>query len=388
MSGSSKFIKYPTKINVDPLSEPFFCKIADKISAFLNPLSKNIDEENIILLRKAFSSFERMDLNYDGIAIEFAYEYFLRNFWKYLLVLSNLILPIPTRIVDAGCGSGALTIAYLAFLERIIARNTWSCEITLIDKSKKQLELAKEMLDLVHDEFSHLTVVPNFVCENLENWKSDRHNIDLLLFGHVLNENQLELPVILDNAFDSAAFYGKILMVERPDDSIWNEVHAVSAKRAFPVRFGITSNNSMENSDRRNTPMNLSSRYAVIDIPEKKQLVKLLSSYFIAWENQSLGLLRNIFSTSARYFDKPFSPPLTGITQIEEYWRENVINQRNVNTLIKKVAYYSDNAFAEWEAEFNQGGLNVHLKGQMIMTLDEQQNRISQLHEYYESKNP
>jgi hypothetical protein len=126
-------------------------------------------------------------------------------------------------------------------------------------------------------------------------------------------------------------------------------------------------------------------RYLRIQIPEQKNLPVLVRLYFQAWEEQSPELLERIFAFNAEYYEKPHEPPVRGIKQIQRYWAENVLQQRDIHTEILSVAYSRDLAFAEWHARFIKSNERVCLSGTMIFELDVQSLLVSSFREYFRS---
>jgi len=56
------------------------------------------------------------EIDYEIFADAFAHRYFLRNFWKAVFAFRADKADYRSRVVDLGCGSGAIVLGYLAYL--------------------------------------------------------------------------------------------------------------------------------------------------------------------------------------------------------------------------------------------------------------------------------
>ena len=83
------------------------------------------------------------------------------------------------------------------------------------------------------------------------------------------------------------------------------------------------------------------------------------------------------------YLDKPPAPGLYGRLAIEDYWRDKVLPQRDIQLKLECVQFWRSRAFVEWEARFIQGGVRHHLEGKMVLEGDPSARLIRKLSESY-----
>lgn len=373
--------------------QSIFDRIMYLISTFLEDLDRaDIWEDRHV--RDCFSQNRYPD--YDQYATPFAKAYFLENFLKAASIFLQDSSPYVRSIIDAGCGSGSAALAYLAVLEQSFSNDeVWHLNVIMVDRSKEQLELAKRLFELVQGEFKHLHITVQFFPPiDLLDWQPKENIADRLFFSHVLTENPSNIQILLEKALLALSSNSKIYVIERTKekDPIWDSVEEVVSQLALPAKYGLNQvasdhiklGNLWQFPQITNKPK-LMPRYLVLSIPEQKQLVKLLKLYFQAWETQSTELLEDIFASHAIYYEKPFEPSLQGLEQIKEYWRENVLKQRNISVRVLLISYTDNVVWAEWEAKFSKSQLNMRLKGMLSLTLDPELGRITELREYYRS---
>jgi SnoaL-like domain len=364
-------------------------RIAKYVQSFLlTRREDDIEGENY--LKNCFSKERCPEINYNRYAESFAYLYFLENFFKAVSVFLQEPPPLAKRIIDAGCGSAAGALAYLAVLDQSLCDARWRIEVVLIDRSEAQLHLAEKLLKLVEGEFQHLDIVPCFQEPiDLRYWEPDENSADCLLYEHVLTENLSDVGVLLGKALLSVAGNGKIYIIERTeqdDGTVWQTIEQAVPQFALPATYG-DSKLASSFIDLLPSPQlaHKISRYLILHIPERKQLVELLRLYFCAWETQSEELLENIFAQHAQYHEKVYESSFQGLEEIKAYWRANVLEQRDIRVRILRTAYAVNDAFAEWEAEFVKAQYRVQVRGALILRVDLAIDRVISLHEYYRS---
>lgn len=116
-------------------------------------------------------------IDYNTFAIEFNTSYFWKNFLKGLLFFNTNYNYIGNSILDVGCGAAPASIAVASL---VTAREKRKISFYLIDKSKRQLDIAKTFLNIlavdtyeyVEDTFeikckkySQMVIFSYFICE-------------------------------------------------------------------------------------------------------------------------------------------------------------------------------------------------------------------------------
>jgi SAM-dependent methyltransferase len=362
-------------------------RVAKSVESLLNSLGNNVTQASIDYLRYCYKQPLCPKIDYDHLAIPFAHSYFLENFWKSAITFQRETPMLARHIVDAGCGSCTTVLAYLASLEAYLSDTSWKTDVVLIDRSKTQLDLGKRILRCAFKEFRHLEIIPHFLCIDLKRWKPKRQSTDVILFGHVLNENRSRVEPLLDKAFSAVRDNGRIYIIERKNDSIWHAINDYVNKSAIPTRYGTTKLDTRQKNIRFQilSKDRIVTNYLVLRFPERKDFAQLLRRYFLAWRTRSPKIIEEIFDSNAEYYEKPFDPPLQGIKHIKKYWKEEVLCQQNVHIRILRVAYAGNNIFAEWEAHLTRQNKKMQIRGVLIMDIDPKSARIKTLREYYQS---
>ncbi len=352
------------------------------VQSFLLTLKSDISEAGLGYLKHCFSSFAA-EIDYERFASHFAYGYFLQNYWKACLTFLHNPPRLASRVLDAGCGSAAISSAYLAYLDSVLDQNA-ELKLHLVDRSQAQLQLAKRILDHLLPTFKHLSVDCEYHLADIRDWKCFA-NPNLVLLGHVLTENAENVPVIMSNMASFVLDDGKIYTIERKHDPIWQTIADCAPRALLPTMWGCTDSTRVDAtavSVEIPTPSAIT-RFLVQRAPENKWIMSLLELYFRAWREQSIDLLDYIFAEDAIYQDKPNQLPLQGLEQIREYWREKVLSQRNVAVTVKRCSYTADQAWAEWEASFERKNIWFNVKGILVISVEPKSRSIYALHEYY-----
>lgn len=118
--------------------------------------------------------------------------------------------------------------------------------------------------------------------------------------------------------------------------------------------------------------------------PPHLELRYLLLKYFNAWRTQSTELIEQLFDQNASYKEKAFDPPIQGLEQIKQYWRDNVIPQRHLDVGVLDVVYSDNEVFAEWQANFtDKHGCLRRVSGILVLSPTSDLTRIALLREYF-----
>lgn len=152
--------------------------LVDDITFSNKSLSKNI----VKVIYKKFGKYIKKRLNYDLFATGFNQAFFYKNLLKCLVVTEYFVFNGPAScdvILDAGSGAAPASIAYSELRKRI-APGCGAVNVRLVDKSQKQLLIAKRLLahldipvqSCINDSFRIDDVAPNeivvfsyFICE-------------------------------------------------------------------------------------------------------------------------------------------------------------------------------------------------------------------------------
>lgn len=338
-------------------------------------------------LRQYYSSHKPKSVDYEIYGVSFSYAFFLENFWKTILVFLENPPGIRRNVLDIGAGSGASSLAYLAWLDTHIAPNLWHINVTFLDRSKKQLEFLQ--LFLRRFKFQHLDLNVNFIHQDFNDWEHDEDGFDLVLFGHMLNENIGHLSRILRKAEYVTSPNGKMYILERCDDELtWEKLNESASQLVLSnIRSRVTvdaANIFRGNSPHLYKKKSIATCYSSIQIAPDKNFHYVLQKYFEAWEKKSPELLDQVFSKEAEYEEKPFEVTYKGLREIKSYWREKVVPQDEIVISILRVHYVGNTALVKWHAGFQLGKEKFkEIKGIIEFTYDTSCRRIVRLEEYF-----
>jgi SAM-dependent methyltransferase len=377
-------------------------RVAKTIEGSLDQISSAglVSRERIAFLSDCFAQAECPWIDYDKCAHEFAFEYFLQNFWKSYLAFVGHQPRVALRVLDIGCGSGATSIAYLTYLNSYIQRHCGResqnppllIEVVLVDRSEKQLQLSRKFITQIAEDLPNLNIRSSYIRKDIssEGLSVEEGRYDLVLYGHVLTENRRNVKNILRNGIEVAEEDGRIYAIERETDSVWKEIEvaieAMALERNIASTAPLLSPFISSDSLTAANDHNLRTNYLVARLPQRNELRTLLMLYFQAWKYQDESLLQDIFTPNATYSEKPFSAPLAGLPQIQRYWSEKVLRQRAISIELGHVCYTADEAVAEWRARFSVDRGSVDVRGMLILTFDKYTGRINSLREYFRTQ--
>jgi SAM-dependent methyltransferase len=275
-------------------------KVATPVRSYLSGL--RVDPSGLTHLRECFDADECPSIDYDKYASHFAYAYFLQNYWKACLTFLRHPPHIATRILDVGCGSGATSLAYLAYLDSLVP-GPIEVKLLLLDRSQAQLDLARRLFSSALPKLQNVKVVCDYRCTDFLQWDHTSCSPELILQGHVLTENRRSVSAILSKTADCVAADGRIYAIERKRDSIWGSIAASASTLAFANDYDdISSDDPVLTIVRARMPTSdLVTKSLVIRAPERKILATLVKRYFTAWRQQSVPLLDGIFAVDAEY---------------------------------------------------------------------------------------
>jgi SAM-dependent methyltransferase len=336
-------------------------------------------------------------LDYDVLADTFASRYFMPNVSKAATAFAwRPPRMFPRQVVDLGCGSGAASVALLTQLDSADPQpRPRSVHLTLIDVSRRQLELARRAVEVCAQRLRHVRVTADY----------ERHDIndprvlepvlptaDLVVMSHVLTELGNRAAAVLTDVVDLASSGCEVVVLERPDDVVWGDVERVAAATCEAVEtcsLVATARGSEPSHASGTRSLQLRPGWPVrrmtIDIAPDRRLPRLVRAYVHAWEARDPALLDDVFSLGAEYHERPFQEPFVGLDAIRDYWRRTVVVQQSPRVSVVPVAYTPTTAALEWVARFGAGGREKVVRGAMFLTLDLERRRIGQLREYFVS---
>ncbi|MDI7276789.1 MAG: nuclear transport factor 2 family protein, partial [Anaerolineae bacterium] len=381
-------------------SSPSFTSrdVADRVESLLPALRRHASRkrtavrDGVAYLRSCFAEEECPRIDYDRYSECFAYAFFLENYWKAVATFGKLGTPVAWRVVDLGCGSGAITLAYLATLEESLrgaagVHGTVPVSVELIDRSKAQLDLATTILYDASPSLTRIRLELHPQLLDLNDWQPLESSADVVLLGHVLNENRPLVESLLQKAVRAARDGGRVFIIERKDDTVWEAIEKCLECYPLPTRRGLVGLATEEvelpaGHDARHKET-IQTAFMELQVPQRKVLADVLRRYFVAWQTQSVGLLDAVFAPEARYHEKPDRPPLIGLDAIKGYWREKVLPQRDLRVRVLSSGYSEAEAFAEWEAQFRLGRQRVQVNGMLVLTVDHASGRAVALRECF-----
>jgi SAM-dependent methyltransferase len=326
-------------------------------------------------------------LDYDRHAAAFACAFHMVNYRKVLTALRAARPPRTADIIDLGCGSGAGAAAAIAYFAAHGGIDG-SIHVSLLDRSRAQLDFASDAVARAARAVGADAKLQRLLDQLPTQGPAENlHRAGLVLAAHVLTENAGRETEILDAARRIARPEGSILIVERPDDPVWDAVERYVRQSSLCVSSGIATVepvSGIHNSRRWGVRWLLvQNRVAPIDSVLRHRLDDVVERYLRAWRCRDPELLTTVFAADAVYADKPFHEPLKGIEQIKEYWRREVATQDQLEIKIQKVAYAADSAFVEWFVTFRRDQLDWTLAGALILEVDRQSSLVTELREYY-----
>ncbi len=163
----------------------------------------------------AITGPDHIPVNYDVHAPAFAHLYAPTNYCKAAAVLEADPPSPEDTVADLGCGPGAATLAYLTW--RDAHGYDGAVDAALVDRSRAQLALARDLLDTC----SPVAVDTTRLEGDLTAYTTDT---DVVLMGHVLTEQRDRAQNLLDHAENAARHDCRV--VERVGDPVWDALDA------------------------------------------------------------------------------------------------------------------------------------------------------------------
>jgi hypothetical protein len=358
--------------------EPQQAEIAsDAMRDILGRLCGTVTRAELVELQRQLRANEAPD--YDVAAFGFASTYHDLNFRKVLAALEEAAPGPVARIVDLGTGSAAAAAAALVHLTRY---DLQLVEVELIDNSKVQLDLAGAIVEALRPQLPFKLEVTAVTADVTFGDLAD-DTPALVLVSHVLTENpQGHVTQLLERAQRHGGPGGAVLVIERSDDWAWPIVADYVGRSLCDRGAGsLAVTHALPDQPARDWQVS----WLLLRRPVNDALPRAARRYFDAWLKQDPAALSGVFTATARYKDKPFSPDIAGIEGIQRYWVEHVVPQSELSISFGSVAYGPWSVHVEWTARFVRDNLRRVVAGAMVLDVEPRTGLIRELREWYHS---
>lgn len=371
-----------------------YAEIAEAAKKIFGISGLNADETDIL---KAKIVRCDQDINYDRFAGDFAKKYWLRNYWKAVHFFEHEYVPkypvldddfsndIFLRVVVWGAGSAADVAAFMVWANERFPLKVIS--ITLIDRSNRQLDLAKNLLDEAGGILEKAIFCISYQRSDVRAWDPEHDSTDLIIMSHFLTENDRELCKLLRKAKLALRRRGEVIIIERERDAVWKKAAALFANMGISV---YDTDLSAEKISRLHPILKMENleditpHYIKANLPERKFYADIVTKYFIGWRSQSLDVINDIFSKDAIYDEKPgIEKSIRGINGILDYWKMNPVLQKNIHVYVRNVAYGDSTIVCAFEGDFDTPKQHIAIRGAMNFFIDPYSQKINKLTEYF-----
>ncbi|MDB5175297.1 MAG: ubiE [Candidatus Saccharibacteria bacterium] len=351
--------------------------------------------------------------------------------WKYLEspaydhYLSDFYRP-DVRILDIGCGNGLVARHFIE--HGVLPQN-----ITGVDPSSGQINKAQQ-----------LTPGARFVQASAESFEVEPASYDLIITNtmlHHLDNEQME--AMLERIYAALKPDGAYFFLEVDQDGYpesfeptkmrrWLNIatpwgtevpffnrdphdlfdaldrHGFNMSTGWPIKKiapeGLLADPS-EYVRYSGRPSRMAARFSKVpellkvcryydvhtpDLAESREEARktaLVDAYFAAWKQQSVTSISEIFTDDAIYDEKPgILPPLVGLEQIQNYWRQNPLSQENIRIDHHIIGHtpYDNAVWASFKARFLAKSNPDAINGIIRFNTDPQDRKITRLTEWFE----
>jgi SAM-dependent methyltransferase len=335
-------------------------------------------------------------IDFDRSALTFAHTYWERNFWKAAYFFSreyvnpSLLakhvshLEVPLQFVVLGAGSAADTVACLAWLDQ--AKPLQKVVVTLIEKSRAQLSLAREIVQAATRCLSQISCEVRYVHARLSEWQPATNSVDLILLSHVLTEVPQEAEALVQKTVSALRPRGDVLLIERERDPIWQRTRAQLALNGITTHdVGLSADKFPEFAQNLlPSEMDMTPSYVRGSVPENKRLLELVRGYFQAWIHQTSDTIPEIFTPHALYDEKPgIEPVLRGVDRIRTYWDKHPGQQRNIHLTVQNIAYSDTVGVCSFTGDFDTPKQHIAIVGAINFFLDPYLGKIHRVVEHF-----
>jgi len=97
-----------------------------------------------------------------------------------------------------------------------------------------------------------------------------------------------------------------------------------------------------------------------------------LKKYEAAWETFDAAAAGSLFTDQATYHDNVWKPVMQGRAAIEQYWRTETADQRDVDFQSQVISVSGNTGVAHWSAKFKlkSNGATIELDGVFVLEFD------------------
>ena len=110
-----------------------------------------------------------------------------------------------------------------------------------------------------------------------------------------------------------------------------------------------------------------------------------LDSYADAWRQGDDAPLADLFTADAVYRSHPFRPPLVGVEEIRDYWRDSTSTQEELELRFGEPLVLGNRVVVEWWATLRDDGRQITLPGCLLMRFGPG-GRCKELREYWQEE--
>jgi SAM-dependent methyltransferase len=352
----------------------------------LKPETKNL--QNIAWLNDFRAAISRGYIpNYQHDWVAFNYLFFAANFFKAKTAFQNLVCEqSPTkhqfRILDLGCGAGAASAGVLAGILYSNNKAQMQVEFTGVDRDTMQTSLYHEIFGVW--ALKNPTVTIRTICdEAIDFLNSNPRACDLILCSYMLSEETPSRQNEFKKKFEQITqnTHTKILFIDYETGSLDATAICFPAKTQLHFHEMSVTFPLMHSLCPEVCPKYCAHQHTVCTPP----IPEPLASYFECWRRQDAIGIRKVFNSDARY-EINAGRRLCGIQEIQDYWKQNAVEQHNVECVIHNCVANEGTQAAHWTARFFRADCGEMYSVHGMIWLEVEKGHIKRLIEFY-SKN-
>jgi len=112
------------------------------------------------------------------------------------------------------------------------------------------------------------------------------------------------------------------------------------------------------------------------------KVIDWLEGYKAAWEQRDPEAAAALFTENAQYREMPYNEPFPGRAGVRDYWARVTATQSDVSFRYGTPVVEGNRAAVEWWVNMKNGGVDVTLAGEFMLTFDDAW-LCSELREYW-----
>lgn len=214
----------PTSGVDDHLNEEAYGLAAACIENYIREHTRDVHQDDVYTVERKVRGDSPTTPDYDVEGRAFTKRYLIGNFWKVSAVLNLVRAPLVGSVLDAGCGSGASALAYLAYTASRRDLPEQGVQLTLVDRSSRQLADAAQLVSAVSRELGIRASVVSLCAELGACLGGLRSRFDLSLASYVLCENPANAMALAMSISGTVIPGGVVILIDRPHDPVWQPV--------------------------------------------------------------------------------------------------------------------------------------------------------------------